>query len=284
MNADSFRLYQYGDKFKLVYYKTGNQPRLKKGYLESFARFYEENVYFIPYLKRFTVDERIDLYEYAYDCHRKLSKLKHFVSSPPSDEERLSQSISRTRSRIFELAICNDFQFFCTFTLSSDKRDRFDLKNFSKDFGQFIRNFNRNRKDGSKVKYLIIPEKHQDGAWHAHGLIQGLTSDDLIINEHGYYDWTAYSKRFGFISLSPIRDTSACSVYITKYITKDVLKSNREAFGHLYFASQGLNGKTLIQSGFGSDTAFFKDFDFENDYLKISWFDTADDVCEFFNE
>lgn len=94
------------------------------------------------------------------------------------------------KARVNELALCNEFEYFCTFTQSDELRDRFDLKAFRKDFAMFVRNENRRRE--KKIKYLLVPERHKDGAWHMHGLLMGLTSDDLYPNEYGYLDWARY--------------------------------------------------------------------------------------------
>ena len=88
-----------------------------------------------------------------------------------SEEERLRSSISRAKSRVNELALCNEFEYFCTFTQSDELRDRFDLKAFRKDFAMFVRNENRRRE--KKIKYLLVPERHKDGAWHMHRTSHG---------------------------------------------------------------------------------------------------------------
>ena len=126
-----------------------------------------------------------------------------------------------------------------------------------------------------KIEYLIIPEQHKDGAWHAHGLIKGLTRDNLKRNTKGYLDWFEYSKRFGFFSCSPIKSHEACCKYITKYVTKDVKKStDLQAGAHSYFASQGLQRREMLDRfAFGQNLLFdrFGTWDFENDYVKIMW-------------
>lgn len=50
-------------------------------------------------------------------------------------------NISRAKSRVFELALCNEWDIFLTFTLDPKKYDRDDLKKFQKDLGQFIRDY-----------------------------------------------------------------------------------------------------------------------------------------------
>lgn len=200
-----------------------------------------------------------------------------------SENARFAQSISRTKSRVFELAACNEFQHFCTFTQDEKLRDRFDLSDFRKDFAQLVRNINRGRE--TKIKYLLIPEKHKNGAWHMHGLLSGLQPDDLrpfelteniperlkkmIRGGTAVYDWTRYRRAFGYFTCTEIESREACAKYVTKYISKDLQKTVREGGEHLFFASQGLKGrKTLIKNC--ADPCPVEKWDFENDFIRVA--------------
>ena len=211
-------------------------------------------------------------------------KKPKFKGLPNSPEERFSNSVSRSKSRIFELAMCNEFKYFCTFTQDEKLRDRFDLKEFRKDLAQLVRNLNRNRSEENKIKYLLIPEQHKNGAWHLHGLLQGITPDDLreftlkeklperirkqIAKGVKIYDWTRYRKAFGFFTCTEIESQTACAKYITKYISKDLQKTVHESGEHLFFASQGLKGRETILKNC-DDLCNVDEWDFENDYVKV---------------
>lgn len=228
-----------------------------------------------------------------YGCKASGSKFEGIKPlSAKEESERFSQSLSRTKSTIFELAICNEFTYFCTFTQDENLvGDRFDLHEFRKDLAQFVRNQNRGRQ--TKIKYLLIPEQHKNGAWHMHGLLSGLTSADLrefslkeklpnaIRKElkagKKVYNWEKYSKKFGYFTASPINSHVACSKYITKYITKDVLKNNLKSGAHSYYASQGLQRRERI---FRTDFEIcpITEWDFENNYVKVAWFDSKEDL------
>lgn len=168
------------------------------------------------------------------------------------EAERLGNSVARSRTRIRELALCNDWEYFATFTLSPERNDRFDLAGFIKNLGVWIGNYNK--KFHTHLKYLIIPEKHPtSGAWHAHGLLHGVSSDSLCTNEHGYLDLPYYRARFGFISLDLIRDGTKCSFYISKYVTKEMVETTHgiEKNKHLFYASRGLAGREFVAQGLG---------------------------------
>lgn len=205
------------------------------------------------------------------------SAFKREATPTPSDDERLSQSLSRTRSTVFELAACNDFEYFVTLTLDSTKRDRGDLASFRKALAQFIRDQNKRRSDEDRIAYLFVPEQHRDGCWHMHGLIRGLRLHlDLSTNEHGYLDWRAYRDRFGFISLQAIRNKHACCSYVAKYVTKAMqsdngLETDIKSHGHLYFASQGLKRREPLERFSAGALPTNFEWDYENDYVKIRW-------------
>lgn len=244
---DVFNVYAYGDTIKIVYIKNG---------------------------KKFKKTDEI-------------SHFKKDETKPLTEKEkslRFSQSISRSKARIFELAMCNEFQFFCTFTQDKTKRDRFDLFEFRKDFSQFIRNQNRFRAENEKIKYLLIPEQHKDGAWHMHGLLQGLTENDLkeftlkdhipkrikdqIRNGERVFDWLKYRNSFGFFTCTAIKETGACARYITKYVSKDLQRTVHESGEHLFFASKGLKGREVILKNCYEQCPV-SEWDFENDYVKV---------------
>jgi hypothetical protein len=181
--------------------------------------------------------------------------------------QKLDNNISRAKSRVFEYALCNEFEYFVTLTINKNKYDRNDLKTYYNDFRVFLKNYSRNHK--TKVEYVFIPEKHKDGAWHMHGLIKGIPKKHLMLNEHGYLDWFHYRDRFGYISLDPIRSQEDISKYITKYINKELSRTIEGLNQHMYYASKGLNTAVEIKKGtLWSDSI---PYDFENDYVKIKW-------------
>lgn len=224
-----------------------------------------------------------------------LPERKKYISTTTetkSEEERFRSSLSRSKSAVFEIACCNEFTYFCTFTQDQKMRDRFDLSSFRKDFTMLIRNLNRSRSEENKIKYLLIPEKHKKGGWHMHGLFMGLEDSDLrpfslseniplrikkqIRDGEIVYDWTKYRQKFGYFTCTKIKDNIAVSKYITKYLTKEFSASVRNSGQHLYFASQGLKRReALVVNSF--DKCPFTEFDFENDFIKIKTF-TVDDL------
>lgn len=166
-----------------------------------------------------------------------------------SYDYKLDNSIARSRSKIKEYALCNDWRYFVTLTIDKRKYDRYNLNLYIKDLSRFILNYNRYCNDDEKVKYILIPEEHKDGAWHMHGLINGIKKKDIYKNKNNYLDWKKYSEKFGYMSLAKIKDKNKVSSYITKYISKNMFKTNIEKGRHLYYSSKGLKQAEVLYKG-----------------------------------
>lgn len=175
--------------------------------------------------------------------------------SDSADSGKSDQSLSRTRRLILEKALCNNWDWFCTFTLDKKKYDRKDLLKFKTSFTQFIRD---ERKRDQNIKYLLIPEKHEDGAWHIHGLLAGLDEvvsfkdwskqghyvpRKLIAND--YYNWPRYQRKFGFCSLGRLKCPVRSAFYVSKYVNKNPDRMVTESGSNIYLSSNGLNTAVL---------------------------------------
>lgn len=190
-----------------------------------------------------------------------------FSSRGQVNDSKLDTNIARARQKVFEYAICNDWDWFVTLTINPNKYDRHDLKSYYKDFSKWLLNYQR--LNDIKIKYLFIPELHKDGAWHMHGFISGLPESHLKINSNGYLDWFPYKSKFGYISLDRIKNPDACAKYITKYVSKNLGADARELNSQLYYCSKGLQTAQEIKKGTLAATNI--PWEFENDFIKIAW-------------
>lgn len=164
-------------------------------------------------------------------------------------------AVRRAQSRLKELLLSNSFDYFITLTLSADSIDRYDygviIKKLSKWLG--------NRVQRNNWKYVLVPEFHEDGAIHFHGVVAG----DMKIEHSGtvkvhnkkkpvrlstyerYYkgqpcsvvynvtDWAV-----GFSTAVKLDDKPhAVASYISKYITKD----SHKVGGRWYLSGGDLN-------------------------------------------
>ena len=191
----------------------------------------------------------------------------HSEDEPP---KKTDSNLSRARRNLLELALCNDWKYFATFTLDEMKYDRHDLASFKQDLTQFIRDQRKKAKKNGHdlaIPFVIVPETHKDGAWHCHALFGDIApllvsfKDERRKNpklpkylaDNGFYNWPDYQKKFGFCSFGLIRNRVACSFYITKYITKDLVK---QLGVHTYIPSRGLNRATCQAQIHGKTNVF----------------------------
>lgn len=207
------------------------------------------------------------------------------------NKNKINESILRSKSKIFELAFCNPWDWFFTGTINPNKQERTDLDLFHKQLTQWLRNYNR--LNNLNIKFLFVPEKHKDGkSWHIHGFIYGLPVEHLKQFQIGdimgkgladkvqkgdiVYNWLAYFNRFGFCDLEPIRNQEAVSKYVTKYINKELANSVTELNAHTYYHSRGLKFAELKKRGsmnWGSIAPTY-----ENDYCSVCWLDYTEQL------
>ena len=209
------------------------------------------------------------------------------------NENKINESILRSKSKIFELAFCNPWDWFFTGTINPNKQDRTDLELFHKQLTQWLRDYNKKYK--LNIKFLFVPEKHKDGkSWHIHGFIYGLPIEhltqfqvgdkmgkglaDKVLNGDVVYNWKAYFNRFGFCDLEPIRNHEAVSKYVTKYINKELANSVTELNAHTYYHSRGLKFAELIKKG----TMIWEDIapTYKNDYCSVCWLDYTEELFD----
>lgn len=195
-----------------------------------------------------------------------------------SSQEEISRiSRSRAFAKIKEYALCNDFKYFGTITCASENSDRYNLVEVQEKIKKFMKNLNEfNRKHKIPYfKYLIVTEKHKDGAFHFHGLFTQEFGVHLELNSNGYQHCTYLMENLGFNSFDKVKDHEAVSYYILKYITKKPIQSNE---GYYYFCSKTLNKPCVQQFYSGLDLyyLFSPDKIYNNDYVTKCEFKISD--------
>lgn len=186
-------------------------------------------------------------------------------------EERLKR---RAKSKVLEYALCNEWQYFFTQTISS-KLDRSDKENLNK--------IKRTLRDAG-IKYLLCVDRHKDGALHLHGLLKNVEREKLkdsgvkALNKHTKAKQSVYNlkltEKYGFNSLFEITANNLeqrvkIAYYVAGYISKD---NNRE-YKQRYFVSKGLKKKQEIYlsdkylNDYIGNTGLIPDY--QNDYVDI---------------
>lgn len=157
------------------------------------------------------------------------------------DNERSARvSASRTVQQIYYLSRSNVWDWFVTFTFNPDKVDRYDYDDCCKKLSKWLNNV---RSFSPGLKYLVVPERHKDGAWHFHGLFSCAAGLEFVNSGHvdssGNEIFNVGKYRFGFTTATRVQDTERVSKYLVKYITKDLCAAS---FGKKrYWASRNLD-------------------------------------------
>ncbi len=163
-------------------------------------------------------------------------------------EDNLERSLRRTKRVIRDLALCNRFELFATFTF---KADRYDIPKCKSKMANWFKN---QQKRNGKFQYLVVAEYHKDGALHFHALIKGYKGKlKPAINSNtgkrikGRYNLPGYTH--GFTDVTKIKQTSEdlgkAANYLCKYITKDM----PVMFGkNRYWASKQLERPIIIEN------------------------------------
>ena len=178
-----------------------------------------------------------------------------------SYDYKLAQSISRTRSLAIGYALSNGFEYFCTFTFNKECIDRYSLEEVKKKLTKFFNNYKRKSPD---FAYIVVPEPHEDGAWHFHGVCKGIidlyepetilcherSGDQLsplieVPNRNHYLRWKSY--KFGHFDCSPIKSKCAVSNYFSSYLTKFIY-DKFPVGSKVLLKSNGLKKPTLLHS------------------------------------
>lgn len=204
-----------------------------------------------------------------------------------SHDTKLDESLSRTRRIVRDLLFSNYFDLFCTFTFNQEKVDRFNYKECQQKITKFFDNYKQ--RYSPNFKYVLVPEFHKNGAIHFHGMVRGIRKEDLDVPEYifkrnrltgelflglnirKYVHWKSY--KLGFFSCSRIKNHTACALYVSKYITKDLMQLPKGV--RAVMASKGLLRPDLA---FDEDDipCLLDDMDFKNEFVWVS--DLNDDL------
>ena len=155
---------------------------------------------------------------------------------------RSASSVSRLKSRVQELILCNNWNCFVTFTLDKSKRNRDSIESFE-DLTRHLKYIRQTR--CPELRYMLLLEQHKNGGYHGHALMYlpaDFIADEFFINANGYFEWFDISSRFGYMSIKPFDGTLRACNYVTKYVTKDLIP------GRVLRTSKGLNKPYVIRN------------------------------------
>lgn len=160
---------------------------------------------------------------------------------PNAEAEDLERSMRRARAKVRRIALANDFKWFVTLTLDPKKIDRYDASAVVRKLSQWCSNQVKRR----GLKYILVPERHKDGAFHFHGFF----NDALEALESGHRD-----KKGNMIYNLPgwtLGFTAAIEVYgdyagAVAYVCKYIGKQGEKPAGRWYYSGGELAPPEVI--------------------------------------
>lgn len=173
-----------------------------------------------------------------------------------NDPVALIDSLRRTKTRLSDIVVSNNFELFCTFTFAKDRQNVDKLKK------QMSRWLNNQQSRTGKFAYLIVPEFHKDGeSIHFHALFKDYRGE-LVDTGHrtkrGQKSLVIKGYTLGYSTAVEIDDIEKVGSYVKKYITKDMPQFNGKK---RYWCSHGLIRPEKVQNpiAFPSDMQHFTD-------------------------
>lgn len=163
------------------------------------------------------------------------------------------ESFARSKRTVIDYGMNNDWDYFVTITFDGKKVDRYNAQRVLQKLQDALKDYRRYY--DSNFAYVLVPELHDDGAIHWHGLFKIGRTD--LIERHWdyekhciYYRIDLFYRRLGRFRLDKVATTPT---YVAAYITKYMTKANERIFQRRYICSKGLNKGTVIFDSTGDD-------------------------------
>ena len=154
-----------------------------------------------------------------------------------SQGEDMLRSMRRARAKVRRLALANEFQWFVTLTLSPDEVDRYDAAAIMKRVNRWLSNMVQRH----GLSYILVPERHKDGAFHFHGFFAGPGLEAVPSGHNdsqGHEIFNLPQWGFGFTAAIGLYGTYSQAVgYVCKYIGK---QGGERPMGRWYYSGGDL--------------------------------------------
>lgn len=231
----------------------------------------------------------------GYEASTDIASKSSGVPIPTSEEDKLERSRRRTFTAVKDLALCNTFELFATFTF---REDRYDDDISRRKMNGWLK---RQRKTDKSFRYLIVSELHRrceecvqlgikpclhddrPKALHYHALIAGYTGKlvrvinprtgkPLVKGRRQVYDFPSFT--LGNSEVYRIGNTEEDRIksgfYLLKYLKKDMptFKSKKR-----YWSSRNLNKPQVEENPEEWYFAVTPDHVIETPYGKFLYFD-----------
>lgn len=148
----------------------------------------------------------------------------------------MERSQRRARSKVRRLALANEFRWFVTLTLSPEHIDRYDGAEIVRRLGRWCDNMVRRH----GLRYILVPERHKDGAFHFHGFFSDAVrvTDSGHTDDHGRKIYNLPQWTLGFTAAMELYgEYPAAVAYVCKYIGK---QDGERPLGRWYYSGGAL--------------------------------------------
>lgn len=181
---------------------------------------------------------------------RRAHRIRDSSEQPEGSSDTAGRALRRARAQVRELALANDLGLFVTLTLDGSVIDRYDMAAITKKLNVWLDNQVRRR----GLAYVLVPERHKDGAIHFHGLF----NDALEVVDSGHTDKECHAifnlPRWSLGFTTAIRlygDREKAIGYVTKYIGKQGEKPG----GRWYYSGGDLRRPEVTYCDMDIETA-----------------------------
>lgn len=170
------------------------------------------------------IPDKADVWWNPFTLREELAPVEYDEDEIARKKKRsLASSMNRTVNAVYKIARSNVWDWFVTLTFNPQKVDSFDYSNTVKKLSKWLNNSKMLCPD---MGYVIVPEKHESGRYHFHGLFRGCDALGFVDSGHvdkkgnKVYDIGRY--RLGWVTATKVQDQSRVTKYIAKYINKDL--------------------------------------------------------------
>lgn len=186
--------------------------------------------------------------------------------------------MNRTIQSIYEVSRANEWNYFLTLTFDPKIIDNTDYDLITKKVSKWLNNLRT--RYAPDLKYLLVPELHKDGKkYHFHGLLSNIGNLKLIHSgkvsvgkyikdfkdfPNGDVIYNLENWKYGFSTVTKVKDNARVACYITKYITKELcsVTENKKR----YWISKNV------------DRAIINNFNLDYDYIHNILLDNVEDI------
>ena len=172
----------------------------------------------------------------------------------------LKRAVRRARSQVRDLALCNPFTHFVTLTLDQTQVDRYDMASITRKLNAWLSNQVQRR----GLIYVLVPERHKDGAVHFHGFfndaLEMVDSGTMVppgggkprkprskaqraawAAQGGHVVYNLPGWSLGFTTAMRLYgDYHSAVAYVCKYIGKDMDQEGAKIGGRWYYSGGAL--------------------------------------------